>query len=211
MRRDWGERAGRRFARLTTQAVVARPGLWRLFRRPLRAQFELLAPVWEGRRGPEALTSLGAALDFLGPPVRVLDLGTGTGKAARLLGIRFPGATVVGVDLAPAMVEQARALLPAELRGRVTFEVADAAALPFPDGGFDLVVLLNMIPFFSELARVTAGKGTVIFAFSLGAATPIYVPPATLRERLEPLGFRRFQELAAGEGTAFLAWRDTEG
>ena len=109
-----------------------RPGLWRFFRRPLRAQFDALAPEWDGIVGPEALAPLAAALDRLDSrPARVLDLGTGTGKAARLVAERFPEAEVVGVDLSPAMVEQARRLLPAELRGAVRFEVADASALPF--------------------------------------------------------------------------------
>ena len=55
-------------------------------------------------------------------------------------------------------------MLPAELAGRVRFDVADASKLPFQDGAFDLVVLLNMIPFFEELARVTAPGGTAVFA-----------------------------------------------
>jgi SAM-dependent methyltransferase len=206
------ERLGRRFARLAARAVVRRPGLWGLFRGPLRMQFDRLAPVWEGRRGPEALAPLAAALDRLDEePRRVLDLGTGTGKAARLVADRFPRAEVVGVDLAPAMVAEARRLLSPELAGRVRFEVADASALPFEDGAFDLVVLLNMIPFFEELARLTAPGGTLVFAWFSGPATPIYTPPATLEERLAPYGFERFEELAAGEGTAFLARRRKPG
>jgi SAM-dependent methyltransferase len=200
--------AGRRFARLATRAVVARPGLWPLFRRPLRAQFDALAPAWHGILGPEALAPLAAALDRLDPPpARVLDLGTGTGKAAQLVAERFPEAEVVGVDLAPAMVEQARRVLPAELAGRVRFEVADASALPYEDGAFDLVVLLNMIPFFAELARVTAAGGTVVVAHVSGPATPIWTPPQTLRAKLAPIGFAGFEELAAGNGTALVAWK----
>ena len=123
----------------------------------MRRQFGSLASTWEGRIGPEGLVPLGAALDRLGePPRKALDLGTGTGKAARVVAKRFPDAEVVGVDLAPEMVEEAQRLLPPELAGRVSFQVADGASLPFPDGSFDLVVLQNMIPFFEELARVTA-------------------------------------------------------
>jgi SAM-dependent methyltransferase len=103
------------------------------------------------------------------------------------------------------MVDEARRLLPAELAGRVKFEVADASALPFPDASFDLVVLMNMIPFFPELARVLAPDGTAVFAFSSGPGTPIYVPPQRLREELEPLGFGGFEELATPPGTAFVA------
>jgi SAM-dependent methyltransferase len=197
--------AGKRLARLATRAVVARPGLWPLFRRPLRAQFDALAPEWHGITGPEALAPLAAALDRLEPPARVLDLGTGTGKAAQLVAERFPSTEIAGVDLSPAMVEEARRLLPAGLAGRVRFEVGDASALSLPDGAFDLVVLLNMIPFFTELARVTAPGGTVVVAHVSGPATPIWTPPETLRSHLAPLGFERFEELAAGSGTAFLA------
>ena len=206
------EELGRRFARLVTRIVVARPGLWRVFRRPLRAEFERLAPVWDGMVEPERLAPLAAALDRLeADPASVLDLGTGTGKAARLAAERFPDAEVVGVDLAPRMIEQARALLPPELDGRVRFDVADASKLPFQDGAFDLVVLLNMIPFFAELARVTAQGGTAVFVAISGSSTPIWTPPETLRARLEPHGFDRFDELEVGMGTAFLARRAKPG
>jgi SAM-dependent methyltransferase len=203
----WRERLGRRYARFVTDVVVARPALWRMLRGPLRNQFDRLAGAWETRRGPEALAPLEAALDRVPSASRALDLGTGTGKAARLVAARYPQATVVGVDISPAMIEQASALLPPELAGRVRYEVADASALPFPDASFDLVVLLNMIPFFAELARVTAPGATAVFASFSGPKTPIYVPPETLRGRLEPLGFASFEELSAGEGSAFLARR----
>ena len=206
------ESAGRRFARVTTRIVVARPALWRLFRGPTRRQFGSLATTWEGRIGPEGLVPLGAALDRLSaPPRKVLDLGTGTGKAARVVAKRFPDTKVVGVDLAPEMVEEAKRLLPSELAGRVSFQVADGASLPFAAGEFDLVVLQNMIPFFEELGRVTAPGGRAIFAFSRGAETPIWVPPEKLRARLEGVGFGDVKELAAGQGVAVLAAREDPG
>jgi ubiquinone/menaquinone biosynthesis C-methylase UbiE len=109
------------------------------------------------------------------------------------------------------MVEAARRLIPESSAGRVRFEVADAAALPFPDGSFDLVVLLNMIPFFDELARVTVQDGTLIVASFSGPETPIYTPFRVLRERLEAHGFARFEELRAGTGDALLARRGATG
>ena len=87
------------------------------------------------------------------------------------------------------------------------FEVADASSLRFPGGSFDLVVLLNMIPFFDEFARVTAPGGSVVFAFSSGPSTPIYVAPDTSRQRLAPRGFEAFDEVSAGEGTAVVIRR----
>jgi SAM-dependent methyltransferase len=206
------EELGRRFARLVTRIVVARPALWRVFRRPLRAQFERLAPVWDDIVEPERLAPLAAALDRLeAAPTSVLDLGTGTGKAARLVAERFPHAEVVGADLSPAMVERAKELVPPELSDRLRFEVADASALQFADGAFELVVLLNMIPFFDELARVTAEHGALAFAWYSGPDTPIWTPPETLRARLEPHGFDRFDELQVGMGTALLARRAKPG
>lgn len=203
---------GKRFARLATRAVVSRPALWRLFRAPLRAQFDALAPEWDDIVSQDALAPLAAALEQIErPPARVLDLGSGTGKAAQLVAGRFPQADVVGVDFSPAMVEQAGRLLPADLDGRVRFEVGDASALRFEDAAFDLVVLLNMIPFFDEIARVTSSGGAVVVAHVSGPQTPIWTPPEKLRARLEPLGFGGFEELEAGSGTALLARRRIAG
>jgi SAM-dependent methyltransferase len=202
------ERAGRRFARFATDAVVARPRLWRLFRRPLRAQFERLAPSWEHRRDAETLTTLNAALDRLGEtPRRILDVGTGTGIAARGLARRYPDAEVVGVDLSPGMIDVARRLAPEELEPRLRFEVADASRLPFGAEEFGLVVLLNMIPFFDELARVSTPGGALVFAFSAGPDTPMYTATDRLRKGLAPHGFDEFDEVEAADGTAILARR----
>ena len=195
-----------RFARLVTNVVVRQPRLWRLFRGPFRRQFDRLAPSWEGRRRPDTLVPFERGLAALPePPRRALDLGTGTGVAAFTIARRFPGAEVVGVDFAEAMVDEARRLTPPELRERVRFAVADAAELPFDEGAFDLVALANMIPFFDELARVVAPGGAVVVAFSGGSGTPIYVAPDHLRRELGRRGFDGFQELPAARGIAVVA------
>jgi ubiquinone/menaquinone biosynthesis C-methylase UbiE len=200
------EALGRKFARFTTNQVVRWPRAWPLFRWLTRRQFDRIAPVWDEMRSREAFAPLGAALDSLDTaPSRVLDLGTGTGRAAFLLARRYPEAEVVGVDLAPAMLAEARSLTPPELAGRVRFEEADAERLPHPDASFDLVSLANMIPFFPELERVTAPGGAVVFSFSGGAETPIYVPPEVLRTELSRRGFTEFADFAAGNGTALVA------
>ena len=196
---------GQRFARLVTDIVVRRPMLWRLFRRPLRAQFDKLAPVWDTMRRPDMLAPVEAALDRLpAPSRRALDLGTGTGVVARLVAARFPEAEVVGADISPQMIDEARRLTESS---RVRYEVADAQKLPFADGSFDLVTLGNMIPFFDELARLVEPAGHVIVAYSAGRETPIYVAPERLRAELGRRGFTEIAEVSAGRGSAVLAAR----
>jgi len=194
------EDLARRFARVATNQVVRRPMLWRVFRGPIRRMFDGLAPVWDGNRSPDAFAPVDAALERVEPPRRALDLGTGTGTVAIKVSQRFPDAEVIGVDVAPKMIEQARSK-----KSKVRFEVADAEHLRFADGEFELVTLGNMIPFFDELARVTAPGGRVVFAWTAGAETPIYVPNEVLRRELERRGFADFAEIAAGRGTAVVA------
>jgi ubiquinone/menaquinone biosynthesis C-methylase UbiE len=204
---SFGESVGRRFARLATDVVVRRPTLWRVFRRPMERQFDSLAPVWETRIMPSHVHALEQALADVPAPKRALDVGSGTGVATFAVARRFPEVEVVGVDLSPQMVEQARAKTPPELADRVSFQVGDASALPFDEGSFDLVTLMNAIPFFDELARVTSPGARVVASFSRGAETPIYVPDARLRSELERRGFTQFASFAAEPATAFLAAR----
>lgn len=73
--------------------------------------------------------------------LQVLDVGTGTGFFAVLLA--QAGHRVEGVDLTPAMLEEARAL--AAQRGLdITFREMDAQALDYEDGCFDAVISRNL-------------------------------------------------------------------
>ena len=73
--------------------------------------------------------------------LKVLDVGTGTGFFAVLLA--QAGYRVEGVDLTPAMLEEARAL--AAQRGLdIVFREMDAQALDYEDGCFDAVISRNL-------------------------------------------------------------------
>lgn len=73
--------------------------------------------------------------------LKVLDVGTGTGFFAVLLA--QAGHRVEGVDLTPAMLEEARAL--AAQRGLdITFREMDAQTLDYEDGCFDAVISRNL-------------------------------------------------------------------
>jgi SAM-dependent methyltransferase len=192
---------GQRFARFATDVVVRFPFLWPLFRRVMRKQFDAIAPVWDTNRDATHLAAYEAALGAIDGDVRhALDVGTGTGDGAITIARRFPAAEIVGVDLAEQMLERARAKAP-----QLRFEQADASHLPFPDGSFELVAHANMIPFFDEVARLTAPGGWALFGWSVGPQTPIYVPPERLRAELSRRGFSDFADFSGGRGTALLA------
>ncbi len=77
-------------------------------------------------------------LDYVNvQPSRILDLGSGTGRCARALAIRYKRAQVVQCDLALGMLQQARSL---ERRffSRQRFVAGDLERLPFGDGQFQL-------------------------------------------------------------------------
>ncbi len=83
-------------------------------------------------------------LDFLGD-VRgraVLDVGTGTGRAALLMAAA--GANVTGVDASEEMLLVARARAVGE-PGTLKFSTGDAHALDFPDRSFDIAVSLRVV------------------------------------------------------------------
>ena len=67
------------------------------------------------------------------PGRKTLDLGCGEGRLSRDLAAL--GHTIVGIDASPTMLGAAREAAP-----EIETHLADAAALPFPDGAFDCVV-----------------------------------------------------------------------
>jgi ubiquinone/menaquinone biosynthesis C-methylase UbiE len=125
------------------------------------AGWERQAPTYDDVIGRITSRLVGPLLDAAGVRrgSRVLDVATGPGYAAAAAADL--GGSVVGVDIAPAMVELARRLHPT-----VEFRVAQAEALPFEDDAFDAVVSNFLAPHLSrperavaELVRVLRGGG----------------------------------------------------
>jgi ubiquinone/menaquinone biosynthesis C-methylase UbiE len=194
-----------------TRMVARAPWTWPLMRRLMRRFFDRLADGWDERVRPDApehLAALAAAVARLqAPPARALDLGTGTGAGALWLAQEFPDASVTGVDISEAMIEQAKAKLPNGLSGRVEFLVGDAERLPFPDGSLDLVAQISVPVFFDEVARVLAPRGYVVVVSSLGLKTPFHTPERTLRKGFRRRGVETVATGAEGSGTFFLGRR----
>jgi SAM-dependent methyltransferase len=195
--------AGQWFARLATVVVVRSPRLWGVFRGRLTRGFDRLAGEWDTiRASPARLDAMNVALDAVdAAPATILDLGTGTGSVAYAVAERWPEAEITGVDVSEGMIAEARR----HATERQRFLVADASALPFADGAFELVAMNNMIPFFDEVARVTAPGGRVAIAYSRGRHTPIWVPLDRVRRELAAREFAHFADFSAGEGRSLLA------
>lgn len=77
------------------------------------------------------------------PGQRILDLAGGTGDLTRLMApLTGPAGHVVLSDINAAMLNKGRsALLDHGISGNVSFTLANAEQLPFPDNSFDLVTI----------------------------------------------------------------------
>jgi len=102
------------------------------------------------------------------PGEKMLDVATGTGAVAVLAAKR--GADVVGVDLAPVLIDTARERA-AQEGVSVRFEVGDAEAMTYADASFDVVTSTCGVMFAPdheaiarELARVTRPGGRLALA-----------------------------------------------
>lgn len=80
-------------------------------------------------------------------PARVLETAAGTGVVTQALRQALPEAEIVATDLNAPMLEEAEQRIGS---GSARFQQADALALPFEDGGFDLVVCQFGVMFFPD-------------------------------------------------------------
>ncbi len=103
-------------------------------------------------------------------PSRVLETAAGTGIVTRRVRDMLPAeAAIVATDLNAAMLEISRGKFRAG--ENVTFHAADATALPFADGEFDVVLCQFGVMFFPdkdkayrEARRVLAPGGHYVFS-----------------------------------------------
>lgn len=127
---------------------------------------------------------LDAVRDLVDPQrgERILDLGCAAGAVTHFLSTL--GAAPVGVDAEPLAIEKARGLFP-DLR----FEVADVAALPFPDASFDKAVAADLVEHLDDetFAAMLSETGRVLVP---GGTLSIYTPnPRHVVERLKARDF----------------------
>lgn len=148
-----------------------------LDKRQLRRSFERAASTYD-RAAVLQREICGRALERLDlvklAPAVILDAGSGTGFAAQALARRYPGATVVEFDIAPAMLQTARARLPRWKkwigRRRELFVCGDNEQLPIRAGAVGMFwsnlafQWANDLPrVFSECQRVLQPGGLLTF------------------------------------------------
>ena len=130
-------------------------------KRTVRAQFGRQARWYTASAVHRGSASLGELLRLSAPlpEARALDVATGTGFTGLALAARCR--QVVGVDLTPDMVREARRL--AADRGVPNFLLClgDAEALPFPDRAFDVVACRHAAHHFPDFPRALAEMGRV--------------------------------------------------
>lgn len=178
-----------------------------------------LAPVDELHvRGRKATVELAGKLE-LHPGLRVLDIGSGIGGAARYLAAEF-GCHVTGIDLTHDYCHAAKRLAElTSLAGKTAFVQGDATTLPFPDSCFDIVWTIHTamnIPdkksLYSEIRRVLKPGGTLAFYDILqGCGGKIHTPvPWAMEARQSHLATAdELQQLLADAGFSITRWNDT--
>lgn len=153
-----------------------------------------------------ALDVLFVTLGLLAPPFgRILDVSTGTGAVALAVARRFPNATVCACDLSHEMLRVAQRS--AEAAGlRITWQQANGARMPYRDATFDVVMLQNALPTYSELARVARPGDTVVLCYTRGGALPGF-PERRLVRRFETFGIPVAELGRVGGGLFVIARR----
>jgi magnesium-protoporphyrin O-methyltransferase len=132
--------ATRAWDRLTSDAPVSR----------------IRATVRAGRDRMRALMLSRLPADLTG--LRVMDAGCGTGMMTAELAAR--GATVVAVDLSPALITIAQKRLPPQVADRVSFHAGDLTDPAM--GPFDHVVAMDSLIYYAapDLTRVLRALGS---------------------------------------------------
>ena len=93
-----------------------------------------------------AVNSLAAA-----PGEHVIEIGCGPGHALKLVLAASSDVTVAGLDHSPVMIAQAASLNSRPLAaGRLTLQVGDFSAMPFPDASADAVLAVNVAYFMRD-------------------------------------------------------------
>jgi phosphoethanolamine N-methyltransferase len=175
---------------------------------------ELLQIMWgDGFLSPGGADELDRVLEGSSlAGCRVLDIGCGLGVIDALLVTQHHAASVVGIDIDPALLASMRVRIErAGLTDRIQGIEVTPGPLPFPDAAFDVVFSkdsLVQIPdksaIFAEVRRVLRPGGRFIASDWLRGGTGEYSPEMMEYFRLEGIAYNMatLEESAAALRTA---------
>ncbi|MGK9171373.1 methyltransferase domain-containing protein [Inquilinus limosus] len=147
---------------MTHQARISSPDPYgRTFQMDVQTLEAIAARLEARKQHPLFLRAIDDYMDALAlaGPEAILDLGCGTGVAARVIARRPEVAgPITAVDVSGDLVARGRHAAEAEgLGGRIDFRVGDAHGLAaFADAAFDVVVMHTLISHVAEPATVLA-------------------------------------------------------
>lgn len=120
----------------------------------LRLEFNDWARAGRGEgmeRGHRPVGEQAINLMAVAPDARVLDVGCGSGWAARLLAEKAQSGSVVGIDIADEMIKLATET--SRSFPNVEFQVASAEQLPFGDGEFSHAFSMESLYYYADMLR----------------------------------------------------------
>lgn len=135
----------------------------------VRKQYNRLASVYDERWNRYVTTTLEFLKTWvsLSPQEVVLDIACGTGEFERLILAEHAAQQIVGIDISEQMLAIAQQKF--STVANVSFQIANASALPFPDHSFDVVVSANAFHYFDnptaalkEMKRVLKPQGRLV-------------------------------------------------
>lgn len=128
---------------------------------------DLLSRLGVASAHPGGFPATRRAVEKLGPgPLRILEVGCGTGKTACYFAKR--GYQVTALDMHPGMLEKARKRAENEGIPDIAWVEGSVEALPFEDGAFDVVyaesvtIFTNVAQSLKEYYRVLAPGGRLL-------------------------------------------------
>ena len=149
------------------------------------------------------------------PDDHVLDVGCGMGGPGRFLDDRF-GCTVTGIDLLPLRVECAEELTKRTgLAERISYRVASATDLPFEEGAFAQVWMLDVgihvrdkAAMFAEIARVLRPGGLLVMHDQMGPLAKA-MEPATRHAPFIAPSLPQLIRYVEAAGLRLMTWQDS--
>ncbi len=139
-------------------------------------------------------------LDYLKPGMQVLDCGCGPGSITLGLASYIAPGRILGVDISPQLIEQAKTAAAEQGVSNARFEVGDALVLPFDDSTFDFVfshALMEHLPRpmegLAQLKRVLKPGGVIAIRTPDWGGNMLYPDENDLHRRVKSLQERLFE------------------